>query len=142
MRFPKWYYTSKLVNKYCVYKSFDLGTFQFNSPYVVRSNVHQEEVYLEIEISTLVRPSETHAQIIYHFCVMIRPLDKNYLKWKFDAFGTIFDQEFSFFVYILLMFYTAEFPDFFLTVTFSTNFEIICRFQNNKKYFMPGNTAI
>ena len=29
----------------------------------------------------------------------------------------------------------------FLTVTFSTNFEIICRVQNNKKHFTAGNTT-
>ena len=46
----------------------------------------------------------------------------------------IFDQGFSFFIYILLMFYGLVSRNF-LTVTFSINFEIICRFQNNKKIF-------
>ena len=32
---------------------------------------------------------------------------------KMQIFHAIFDQGFSFFVYILLMFYTAEFPEFF-----------------------------
>jgi len=52
--------------------------------------------------------------------------------------ATILDQGFSFFVYILLMFYTAEFPEFFWLSLSQQILKYFVEFKTTKNILYPG----